>query len=145
MKRILFTVLLAFVGFCMAIPVQARDGVSIGLGCCGGGYYPSHYYNPYYSPYYGYPPPYYYAPPPTVVYAEPAPTTYVVQQPAPDAPPQAASQYNAAPPPSAADAAPTFTDKKGRTCRKFQTSIDGTVVNGTACLQPDGSWRSVEE
>jgi|GEM_PF-3232608 hypothetical protein len=112
------------------------SGVALGVGigaCCG--------YYPYYSPaYYGYPA--YYAPPPaTVVYEAPAaPVTYVqpqqqpvyAQQPQPAAQPVAASQASA-----------SYTDSSGRTCRNFQSNIDGAPVNGTACLQPDGSWRTV--
>ncbi|MGB9153471.1 MAG: hypothetical protein WCD70_10335, partial [Alphaproteobacteria bacterium] len=80
--------------------------------------------------YYGYPA-YYYAPPPaTVTYTQPAPppVTYVVPQVLP-----------------ASQASPIFVDSKGRTCRNFQSSIDGAPVSGTACLQPDGTWHAVAE
>jgi hypothetical protein len=73
-----------------------------------------------------YPPPVVYAPPP-VVYAPP-PVAYV----APPAPPPA----------MAPSAAPASQD-----CREYrsQTMIDGRPqpTVGTACLQPDGSWRIV--
>lgn len=75
------------------------------------------------GPYYYYPPPVVYAPPP-VVYAPP-PVVYT-------APPMATSQ-----------AAP----RVGQTCREYhgQTTIDGRQqpTSGTACLQPDGTWRIV--
>lgn len=75
------------------------------------------------GPYY-YPPPVVYAPPP-VVYAPP-PVVY------------------AAPPPVVtSQAAPAA----GQTCREYhgQTTIDGRrqPTRGTACLQPDGTWRII--
>lgn len=77
------------------------------------------------GPIYREPPPvvvYRYAPPPTVIYTEPAPVTV-------------------------SPASPVFTDGQGRTCREYQTtvSVGGAVqpAFGTACLQPDGSWRVV--
>jgi len=135
----------------MAVPFSAapafadwhggdRVNVSVGFGCC--------YGRPYY-PYYGYPAyypysyPYYYAPPPTVVYAQPAPVVYATPSPAPVA-------YTTAPAPtmSANQASPTFTDNSGRTCREYQSTavIDGSSqpTYGTACLQPDGTWRVVQ-
>jgi len=70
------------------------------------------------------PPPVVYAPPP-VVYA-PAPATY--------APAPAAAPYEAAP--------------ATQTCREYQSTIqvDGQPQQsyGTACLQPDGTWRIVQ-
>jgi hypothetical protein len=51
------------------------------------------------------------------------------------------------PPIEVTQTSPTFTDKSGRTCREYQSTV---IVNGapkpaygTACLQPDGSWRVV--
>lgn len=111
-------------------------GLGLGSACCG--YYP--YYAPYYyRPYYYEYPDYYYAPPP-VIYAEPPPVTYI-------APPPASSYYYYPPPPAAAasQASPVFVDEQGRTCRTFKTSVNGTAVSGTACLQPDGTWRTVGE
>ena len=68
------------------------------------------------TPLYYSPPPVVYAPPP-VIYAPPPPVAYV---PAPAAQPQ---------------------------CREYQTQtmIDGRPQpsHGTACLQPDGTWRLV--
>lgn len=81
-----------------------------------------------------YPPPvfYYPPPPPPVVYAPPA---YY-------APPPPPAAY--APPPSA-PVAPA--QASGQQCREYQTT---TTINGrpqqtfgTACLQPDGTWRIV--
>ena len=137
MKRLVQASIIALLCLCVvgSTPAQARGGqflLGFGLGtlCCG--------YAPYYSSYYyGYPtyyvPPTYYAPPPAVVYTQPAspPVTYYV------APPQT--------PLPATQAAPEFVDSQGRTCRKFQSSIDGTPVSGTACLQPDGTWHTVAE
>jgi hypothetical protein len=96
-----------------APPAQARVFVGVGVGA-----------------------PYYYAPyPPAVVYAPPPPV-YA-------APPIVyATPPASAPPASATAAAPA-----GQTCREFQTPamIDGRqqMTRGTACQQPDGSWRFV--
>ncbi len=129
MKRVALAVIITFLSLLPTLPVQARgDGILLGVGIGGGlaccGYYP--YYSPYYA---GYQP--YYAPPPTVVYTQPSvvyaappPVTYI-------APPQtiAASQ----PAPVGAT----------QSCRQFQTTINGAPVNGTACLQSDGTWHVV--
>ncbi len=73
-------------------------------------------------PAYYYPPPYYYYPPPPVVYAPPPAYGSVQPTPSSQAP---ASQ----------------------TCREYQTTVtvDGQAQPsyGTACLQPDGTWRIV--
>lgn len=107
------------------------------------GHYPRHYHHPrHYHRHRGYdaryvyvaPPPVYYYPPPRVVYAPAPPPVYyapppavVYQQPQtlPGGPLQAAQNH----------------------CREYQST---TIVNnqqvqsfGTACLQPDGSWRIV--
>jgi hypothetical protein len=78
---------------------------------------------PYYYPPPYYPPAYYYPPP--VVYA-PAPSYGTVQ-------------------PLAAP--PGYQDGTGRTCREYQTTVqvDGQWQPGygTACLQPDGTWRMI--
>ena len=72
---------------------------------------------PYYPYYY---PPYYYYPPPAYVPVPP----YGTVQPMPPA-----------------------AQNSGQTCREFQTTlqVDGQWQPGygTACLQPDGSWRIV--
>jgi hypothetical protein len=74
-----------------------------------------------------YPPPVIYAPPPAY-YVPPPPVVY--------APPPAPAYYA---PPAAAPA--------GQQCREYQSTA---VINGqpqptvgTACLQPDGTWRIV--
>ncbi len=76
------------------------------------------------------PPPVYYVPPPPLVYTPP-PVVYA-------APPAPA----ATPAPTAAPAAAT-----DPYCREYQstTVIDGApqALYGTACLQPDGTWRIV--
>jgi hypothetical protein len=74
-------------------------------------------------------PAYYYPPPPVLAYPPPAPVYYA---PAP--------AY--APPPPAAYAAPPQGE-----CREYtsMTTIAGQPQNmvGTACRQPDGTWRIV--
>ncbi|MEI8393855.1 MAG: hypothetical protein WCF85_03900 [Rhodospirillaceae bacterium] len=105
----------------------------------GNGYDPNyyrHHHHRYYSdwdrPVYVVPPPVIYAPPPMAL----APSPSVAY-----APPYAAGL-------NAAQTSPTFVDKFGRSCREYQTSVNigGTMrpAYGTACLQPDGSWRVVE-
>jgi hypothetical protein len=78
------------------------------------------------------PPAYYYPPPPAYYY--PPPQAYY--------PPPAYSGYPAYPP--MVSAAPT---QPSGTCREYQTTtIIGGVPQqtyGTACLQPDGTWRIV--
>lgn len=120
----------------MSLPAPAHaDSFAFGYSS---GYYPRHHhrhrgYDARYV-YVGPPPVYYYPPPPRVVYAPAPPPVYyapppavVYQQPQtlPGGPLQAAQNY----------------------CREYQST---TVVNnqpvqsfGTACLQPDGSWRIV--
>lgn len=115
-------------------PVDARTFVGIGLNFgFGGGYYRP-YYGGFHRPYYGYyGPPVVYAPPP-VVYAPPA----IVE------PPQVVYQT---PPIQAQPASPTYQAPSGQYCREYQATqvIGGQPVKsyGTACLQPDGSWRIV--
>jgi len=86
------------------------------------------------APAYYYPPPYYYAPPPPAYYAPPP--GYYAPPPASYAPP--ATYY--APP-----AAPSATSGQ---CREYSSTmtISGRQqqVTGTACLQPDGTWRLVD-
>jgi hypothetical protein len=70
------------------------------------------------------PPAYYYPPPPPPVYYYPPPAAYVVP-----GPPIGTVQ------------------PQGQTCREYRSTmtIDGRPqpVYGTACLQPDGSWRII--
>jgi hypothetical protein len=77
------------------------------------------------------PPPAYYPPPPPVVYAPP-PAYY--------------AQPSYAPPPPAY-APPTAAGAPGQQCREYQSTamINGQPQQtvGTACLQPDGTWRII--
>jgi hypothetical protein len=114
-----------------AMAYHGYGGVVYSGPCCG--YYP--YYPSYYPGYYYVAPPpvVYTVPPPPVVYAAPAPVAVVPSGP----PPVAADQTS-----------PTFTDGLGRTCRHFETTTAAPgqpPATGTACLQPDGSWRTVNE
>jgi len=111
-------VLLAGVGLATALPspaAQARGFVSFGIGVP---LFPG--------------PAYYYPPPPLVAYPPPAPVYYA---PAP--------VY--APPPATAYALPAAAPQGE--CREYQstTTIAGQPesVVGTACRQPDGTWRIV--
>jgi hypothetical protein len=143
MKKLIVGVML---GLMLAVtPLTSADAHShshifVGIGV--GGYYP---YPAYPYPYYS---PYYVAPPPTVVYAPavvsppvvapvtyvaPPPTTVYVPAPVADDQPVTANQTS-----------PTFIDSQGRTCRHFQSTSDNGPAFGTACLQSDGSWRTVE-
>jgi hypothetical protein len=76
------------------------------------------------------PPTVYYVPPPPIVYTPP-PVVYTTPTPA------AVTQPPAAAPASGANSY----------CREYQSTsvIDGTpqTMYGTACLQPDGTWRIV--
>lgn len=71
------------------------------------------------------PPPYYYPPP--VVYAPPPPAYYA--------------------PPPAFYAPPAVATAPQQTCREYQSTVmiagQPQQTHGTACLQPDGSWRIV--
>jgi hypothetical protein len=74
-----------------------------------------------------YPPPSYYPPAPAYYYPPPVPT-YV-------------------PPPAYYPPATAAAPASGQTCREYQATatIDGRAqpTYGTACLQPDGTWRIV--
>jgi hypothetical protein len=78
------------------------------------------------------PPAYYYPPPPPAYYAPPPPPTYY--------PPPANAEPVSGPPTS-------NSSYSTETCREYQTTtrIDGAMhpSYGTACLQPDGTWRIV--
>jgi hypothetical protein len=116
----------------VATPAVAHGHVSIGIGlgfplypAYGYGYYG--YYRPWYPAYY--PPPVVYAPPP--VYVQPA---YV--QPVYQAPIQAVPTSD------------VYRANNGQYCREYQSTVRvaGHYENsyGTACQQPDGSWRVVD-
>lgn len=119
------------------MPAAPAKADSFGFSYNSGGYYaPRHYHGPYhrYPARYVYvaPPPVYYAPPPPrvvyvnppPVYAPPPPVVYQVPQTLPGGP-LASNQQ----------------------CREYQSTavVNGQAVPsyGTACLQPDGSWRIV--
>ena len=113
-----------------AAPASAHGHVSVGIGFGfpivvgpAWGYYPG-YYPGYYAPYYYAPPPVAYYPPP-VVYA-PRPAYYRE-------------------PIQAEPTSPVYRDSDGQYCREYRTTvrIGGHYENsyGTACQQPDGSWR----
>jgi hypothetical protein len=96
------------------------------------------YYAPYYAPYSYYAPPVYYAPPPTYYVPPAAPAAYA---PPPPPPSYSDPQAGVAPPAASPSAS------NGQQCRQYSTTtvIDGTPQEavGTACLQPDGTWRIV--
>lgn len=118
-----------------AAPASA-DSFSFGYSSGYGHYrpYPNHYHHPYRGPRYDSrvifyaPPPVYYPPPPRVVYAAPP----VVYAPAPI---------------DAVPASDPYRTSDGRYCREYQAQVMvGGVPQpsyGTACQQPDGSWRVV--
>lgn len=91
------------------------------------------------APLYGYHPRYYAPRPPVVIYRAAPPPVIVYERP---------RVYYAEPAPiDAVPASPVFTDRYGRPCREFQSTI--TVGGyprpgfGTACLEPDGQWHIV--
>jgi hypothetical protein len=100
---------------------RVRVGIGIGLPLFGPAYAAPVYYPPAYYPPYAYAPAYY-APPAPAYYAQPQ--SYVQPQ-----------SYA----PAGASAS--------RQCREYNTTtvIDGAPQQtvGTACLQPDGTWRIV--
>lgn len=135
----------------ISTPAEARSHTSLSIGVGVGGYYPA------YRPYYGYPVydgyygpgyyrdpfyrPYYYAPRPIVV--TPYPTYYgawdsrIYDRPVVVNRPVERRVVNAAP-----------SDGIDRSyCREYQSNIivDGREqpTFGTACKQPDGSWRMI--
>lgn len=123
----------------METPALAHSHVSIGIGlgfpvypAYGYGYRP-HYAHPYYPRYYRphYAPRVIYAPPP-VVYAPP-PVIYA-------APPVIYQQ-----PVQAAPTSDVYRASNGQYCREYQSTIrvGGQYQNsyGTACQDPDGTWR----
>ena len=135
MKRLApkyFLVALALaVALLPAAPAHAywgrHGGVGISFGYYGGGPYYPYYgpaYYPYYPSYYYAPAPVVYSPAPQVVYAQPQTT---IIQPAP-----ASVVGN--------QTSPTFAGPNGQQCREYQSGS----TTGTACLQPDGTWRTVQ-
>jgi hypothetical protein len=126
-RRFVLTVALAAsasIAALLAAPgsAEARGFVAFGIGVPLGGYYyppPAYYYPP--PPAYYYPPPAVYSPPPASY--SPPPASYS--------------------PPAGAAAGP----EAQQTCREYKgtSTIDGRqqAIYGTACLQPDGTWRIV--
>ncbi len=117
--------LLALSALFIALPDSAAARGGFGISVYGGGHYG---YAPYYyhRPRYYYPPPYYYyypPPPPAVIYVPPPP------------------------PPATQTIAPSVPTASQANCREYEstTTIDGRPqkIVGTACLQPDGSWRII--
>ncbi|MFZ0693088.1 MAG: hypothetical protein WAN51_02880 [Alphaproteobacteria bacterium] len=114
-------------GLVAAMAPQADAEVFVG-GCFNCGFRP-HFFYPFFGPpvVVG-PPPVYYAQPPGAVYAPPA-SAYVTSG-------QAISATPVSPP---------YQASNGLTCREYQSTVvvEGRAQNsyGTACLQPDGSWR----
>ncbi|HEY4134679.1 MAG TPA: hypothetical protein VGO34_05640 [Alphaproteobacteria bacterium] len=144
MSRGIFAVVaLAIAGAACLSPQPAKaDGFSFSYstGYYGHGHGRPYYHRPYYAPrpvYYGYgprviyrAPPVVYAAPPTVVYADPPPVI-------------------AAPPVIASSVLPGGPlQQPAPYCREYQTTttVGGqrTASYGTACQQPDGSWRIVQ-
>lgn len=86
------------------------------------GHWRPHYYTGYH----------YYPPPPRVIYVTPPPPPVVYS-------------YAAPPPLAAVPTSPVYRAPNGQYCREYQADIrvDGVPQPsyGTACLQPDGSWR----
>lgn len=114
-----------------AAPAAARTSVGIGIGIP---LYGPGYYAPPPYPYYGYPSPYYAPayPPPPAYYG--APPDY-----GPGYPPPEPGSYG---PPGDQGPPP---DQNCRETRSVAT-VNGQRqwVYGTACQQPDGSWRNVQ-
>lgn len=124
-------------GSALALPVAPAQADSFSFGYSSG-YYPRHHYHHprhYHRPRVVYvaPPVYYYPPPPPrVVYVEPRPAPVYVQ-------PSAPVSYGTVVPGG------PLVDRTQ--CREYQSTavVNGQQVPsyGTACLQPDGSWRIV--
>ena len=110
----------------------AGGGVGVTFGFGGGPYYGHHR------------PPVYYGPPPPVYYRGPiyAPPPVYYAPPVYAAPPV----YYA--PPAYSEPAPRYAPQLQReNCREYQSTgvVNGAVAQtyGTACQQPDGTWRIV--
>ena len=117
-RKILGVLLVGAALALIATPASAhRSRVGIGLGFSFG------------LPLFAYNPPVYYAPPPVHPYRPPP----VVYAPSPGL--------------SATPTGPMYLGRSGTYCREFQTSglVGGRMeqLYGTACQQPDGSWRVV--
>jgi hypothetical protein len=124
---------LAFLAAACALIASPASADSVYLGFNSGHYHPGHYHHPYYGPrYYG----------PRVVFVEPPPVVYSAPP-----PPVVYAQPDPNRPLNAAPASAPYRTPDGRYCREYQAQV---MVNGapqasygTACQQPDGSWRVV--
>lgn len=132
----------AWAGLAALPPPAAADSFSFSYST--GRHYPyygrhyhghRHYGPPRHAYYYG---PRYYHPPPRVVYyhphylpVAPPPVVYV---PVPRGPAVAAHP-----------ATPVYQTPQGQYCREYQATLNiggaAQASHGTACLQPDGTWR----
>jgi hypothetical protein len=131
-------------------PADAEVHGSVAIGVPLWGWYHPHYYYPRPRVYYV-PAPVYYAPPP-VVYAPP-PAVYapppVVYSPPPAYGTQgyAPQGYGGMPAPNATPTSDYYQGPGGQTCRQYGTTVymsgQPQTTYGTACLQPDGTWRMV--
>jgi hypothetical protein len=135
-----FGLALILAGIFIGLPAPARAGarvsVTVGDDCCWYGQ-PAPYHHHHHNPHWGRP---VYVVPPPVIY-EPAPVVVVPARPSvvyvePPRQPMAASP-----------ASPDYRTSSGQTCREYQSSVVIGGVSrpsyGTACLQPDGTWRVV--
>ena len=122
---------LAFLAAACALIAPPASADSVYFGFNSDHYRPSYYHHPYYGPRHYYGSRVVFVEPPPVVYGAPPPVVYA--QPAPNAP------LDATP------ASAPYRTSDGRYCREYQAQV---MVNGapqasygTACQQPDGSWR----
>jgi hypothetical protein len=146
-RGIVAAFVLALAGAASLATAQPAKADSFSFGYSSGGSYHGrpgpgwdrgrHYHRPpprvvYYAPpprYYRPPPRVIYAPPPTIVYADPPPVIY-------------------APPVVANNVLPGGPLQPAPYCREYQSTmtVGGQQIAsyGTACQQPDGSWRIVQ-
>ncbi len=143
MKKILTVLLCVFVWGAMTAPAFADTSFSFAVSSRDGGgwdYAPHHGHHhrhwrrqPPRTTFYMPPPPIYVAPSRTVVYETTVvrPTTTIINS------SLAVDQTS-----------PSYYDASGRLCREYQSTgwVSGTrsAIYGTACLQPDGTWRVVD-
>lgn len=119
-------------------PAQARSSVFLSFG---GPVYPD--YPPPHRHFHGYPPPVY--GPPVYVVPAPPPVVYVQPAPIPAPAPTVVFTEPAPAPIAATPTGPAYMARNGQLCREYQTTVMiGGLAQpgyGTACRQPDGSWR----
>ncbi|AWJ92216.1 hypothetical protein Sp245p_20800 (plasmid) [Azospirillum baldaniorum] len=129
---------------------QARSSVFLSFG---GPVYPDH--PPPHRHFHGYPPVVYGAPvygtpvygPPVYVVPAPPPVVYVQPAPVPAPPPAVVFTEPTPAPIAATPTGPAYMARDGQLCREYQTTVMvGGLAQpgyGTACRQPDGSWRVI--